>query len=154
MLFCMQTNSHCQWLEKFGVASRPASASFRKWISALYPKWVHADEFCRCVPFAQTELIKDDFYYLGYVWPEDWMMKRAEQWQETNCLPIGSLSSGAWIAIDCSAIDSLILGCFPLELFFENPNRKLKRGHFKSFKISYSDWLQIQFDNPEDNRYS
>lgn len=154
MLFYMETNSHCQWLEKFGVASRPASASFRQWISALYPKWAHADEFCRCIPVAQTQLIKDDCYYLGYVWPEDWLMERSEQWRETNCLPIGSLSSGSWIAIDCSATDSLILGCFPLELFFEKPNRKLKRGHFESFEISYSDWLQNRHDDPEDRTYA
>jgi hypothetical protein len=36
---------HCKMLEILGAATKPATASFRRWLAGIYPNWTGLDDF-------------------------------------------------------------------------------------------------------------
>jgi hypothetical protein len=58
------------------------------------------------------------------------------------------------VDVDFGEPDSLFIGCFPIELFYEDSAPQLTELDFVPFDMCYGQWLKHSYDFPEDNRYS
>ncbi len=142
-----------QSFDLWGVKHSPASPSFKRCCLERFGDGKQLKSVLKCLPAHQSELWRDGRFRC-LLWDELTIIEELSARATTQYMPIATLGDSSWLALDFKDNEAShypAIGVFYTDLCGEDNWAVLSPGKFRRLSRDYADYLQLIFNNPDDD---